>query len=95
MEVSALGRRHDGNTYGRRIGTDKKNTRRNHRPNTTEGYNLYRRMVGYKESRLRFLRAKNVPTNNSLAERLARIFKRKRNQAVVYKKQQEFYIPVR
>lgn len=55
-----------------------------------EGFNLYRRMVEYKESELRFLHDKNVPANNSLAERLARIFKRKQKQAIVLRSNRNF-----
>ncbi len=55
-----------------------------------EGYNLYRRLVEYKESELRFLHDKNVPANNSLAERLARIYKRKQKQAIVLRSSDNF-----
>lgn len=55
-----------------------------------EGYNLYRRLVKYKESELRFLHDKNVPANNSLAERLARIYKRKQKQAIVLRSDENF-----
>lgn len=48
-----------------------------------EGYNLYARMKEYKESELRFLHDRNVPANNSLCERLARVYKRKQKQAMV------------
>ena len=48
-----------------------------------EGYNLYVRLVEYKEAELLFLHDKRVPTNNSLAERLARVFKRKQKQMMV------------
>lgn len=48
-----------------------------------EGYNLYRRLEKYKDSELLFLHDKRVPANNSLVERLARIFKRKQNQMMV------------
>ncbi len=55
-----------------------------------EGYNLYRRLVKYKESELRFLHEPNVPANNSLAERLARVFKRKQKQATVLRSNKSF-----
>ena len=48
-----------------------------------EGYNLYIRLKDYKESELLFLHDKRVPANNSLAERLARVFKRKQKQMMV------------
>lgn len=38
-----------------------------------EGYNLCRRLQEYKESELLFLHDKNVPADNSLCERLARV----------------------
>ena len=50
-----------------------------------EGYNLYKRLVKYKESELLFLHDKAVPANNSLAERLARVFKRKQKQMMVFR----------
>ncbi len=52
-----------------------------------EGYNLYRRLVKYKENELLFLHDKNVPSNNSLCERLARQYKRKQRQAIVIRSQ--------
>ena len=55
-----------------------------------EGYNLYLRLVKYKESELRFLHDKSVPSNNSLAERLARIYKRKQKQAMVFRSDKNF-----
>ena len=55
-----------------------------------EGYNLYLRLVKYKESELRFLHDKNIPSNNSLAERLARIYKRKQKQAIVLRSNRNF-----
>lgn len=48
-----------------------------------EGYNLFVRLKKYKESELLFLHDKRVPANNSLCERLARVFKRKQKQAIV------------
>lgn len=55
-----------------------------------EGYNLYLRLVRYKESELLFLHDKSVPANNSLAERLARVFKRKQKQAIVLRSNENF-----
>lgn len=55
-----------------------------------EGYNLYLRLSKYKESELRFLHDKSVPSNNSLAERLARIYKRKQKQAMVFRSDKNF-----
>lgn len=53
-----------------------------------EGYNLYRRLKEYKENELLFLHDKRVPANNSLCERLARVFKRKQKQAMVFRSQE-------
>lgn len=59
-----------------------------------EGYNLYLylylRLVEYKESELKFLHDKKVPANNSLAERLARQYKRKQKQAIVFRSDESF-----
>ena len=55
-----------------------------------DGYNLYRRLVEFKESELLFLHDKNVPPDNSLAERLARIYKRKQKQAIVLRSDESF-----
>ena len=55
-----------------------------------EGYNLYQRLVKYKESELLFLHEKNVPADNSLAERLARQYKRKQKQAIVMRSDKNF-----
>ena len=52
-----------------------------------EGYNLSVRLKEYKESELLFLHDKRVPANNSLCERLARVFKRKQKQAMVLRSQ--------
>ena len=46
-----------------------------------EGYNMFVRLKKYKESELLFLHDRRVPANNSLCERLARVFKRKQRQA--------------
>lgn len=55
-----------------------------------EGYNLFLRLEKYKESQLLFLHDKNVPSNNSLAERLARVYKRKQKQAIVLRSEESF-----
>lgn len=47
-----------------------------------EGYNLQNRLREYKESQLLFLRDKRIPSNNSLCERNARVYKRKQKQAM-------------
>lgn len=52
-----------------------------------EGYNLAVRLGEYKESELLFLHDKRVPANNSLCERLARVYKRKQKQAMVLRSQ--------
>jgi len=52
-----------------------------------EGYNLFVRLRKYKESELLFLHDSKVPANNSLCERLARVFKRKQKQAVTLRSQ--------
>lgn len=53
-----------------------------------EGYNLFLRLKKYKESELLFLHDKRVPANNSLCERLARVYKRKQKQAVTLRSQE-------
>lgn len=52
-----------------------------------EGYNLFSRLVAYKEHELRFLHDKRVPADNSLCERLARVYKRKQKQAITLRSQ--------
>ena len=52
-----------------------------------EGYNLFKRLRKYKENELLFLHDKRVPANNSLCERLARVFKRKQKQAITLRSQ--------
>ena len=47
-----------------------------------EGYNLFLSLREYNENELLFLHDTRVPANNSLCERLARIYKRKQKQAV-------------
>lgn len=55
-----------------------------------EGYNLYKRLEEYKESELLFLKNKLVPSNNSLSERIARVYKRKQKQAIVLRSLESF-----
>lgn len=50
-----------------------------------DGYNLYKRLIKYKESQIRFIYESNVPADNSICERLARVFKRKLHQAIVFR----------
>lgn len=52
-----------------------------------EGYNLFLRLRKYKNNELLFLHDKRVPSNNSLCERLARVFKRKQKQAITLRSQ--------
>lgn len=53
-----------------------------------EGYNLYLRLKKYKENELLFLHDKRVLANNSLCERLARVYKRKQKQVVTLRSQE-------
>lgn len=53
-----------------------------------EGYNLYLRLKKYRENELLFLHDKRVPADNSLCERLARVYKRKQKQAVTLRSQE-------
>ena len=55
-----------------------------------EGYNLYRRLKEYRESELLFLKEADVPSNNSVCERLARVYKRKQKQAIVLRSLESF-----
>ena len=55
-----------------------------------DGYNLCKRLKEFKESELLFLHDRRVPSNNSLAERLARIFKRKQKQMMVFRSMNNF-----
>ena len=48
-------------------------------------YNLSLRLRDYRESELRFLHDTRVDPDNSLCERLARVFKRKQRQAIVFR----------
>jgi len=55
-----------------------------------EGYNLYLRLKKYKENELLFLHDKRVPSNNSLSERMARVYKRKQKQAMAMRSFKNF-----
>jgi hypothetical protein len=50
-----------------------------------DGFNLKERLREFKEAHLLFLHDKNVPTDNNLAERLLRIFKRKQRQVMSFR----------
>ena len=50
-----------------------------------EGFNLYKRMFGYRDSHLLFLHDRRVPHTNNLAERLLRIYKRKQRQVMAFR----------
>ena len=50
-----------------------------------DGYNLFVRLRDYKDSELRFLCDMRVDPDNSLCERLARVFKRKQRQAIAFR----------
>lgn len=53
-----------------------------------DGYNLYKRLEEYKSNHLLFLHDLRVPTTNNEAERLLRNFKRKQQQAVSFRSQE-------
>jgi len=50
-----------------------------------EGYNLYKRMLEYRDNHLLFLHDKNVSPTNNLSERLLRNFKRKQQQVMSFR----------
>ncbi len=50
-----------------------------------EGFNLNKRLRKYMDSHLLFLHDKNVPSDNNLAERCIRVFKRKQNQVMAFR----------
>ena len=50
-----------------------------------DGYNLSLRLEEYKEHELGFLYDLSIPPDNSLCERLARVFKRKMHQSIVFR----------
>jgi hypothetical protein len=55
-----------------------------------DGYNLYLRLGEYKENELLFLHDRQVPSNNSRAERDARFYKRKQKQMIVLRSRDNF-----
>ena len=52
-----------------------------------DGYNLFLRLRDYKISQLHFLHNRYISPENSLCERLARVFKRKQKQMMVFRSQ--------
>jgi hypothetical protein len=50
-----------------------------------DGFNLKERLREFREAHLLFLHDKNIPTNNNLAERLLRVFKRKQRQVMSFR----------
>jgi hypothetical protein len=50
-----------------------------------DGFNLKERLREFREAHLLFLHDKNIPTDNNLAERLLRIFKRKQRQVMSFR----------
>ena len=50
-----------------------------------DGFNLYKKMLKYRESHLLFLHDRRVPHTNSLSERLLRVFKRKQHQMMTFR----------
>ena len=50
-----------------------------------DGFNLKKRLREFREAHLLFLHDKNVPSDNNLAERLLRVFKRKQRQVMSFR----------
>ena len=50
-----------------------------------DGFNLKKRLREFREAHLLFLHDKNIPTDNNLAERLLRVFKRKQRQVMSFR----------
>jgi hypothetical protein len=50
-----------------------------------EGFNLYKRMLKYRDSHLLFLHDRRVPHTNNLSERLLRVYKRKQKQVMTFR----------
>lgn len=50
-----------------------------------DGYNLYRRLIEYRNNHLLFLHDPRIPTNNNLCERKGRVFKRKQKQVMAFR----------
>jgi len=50
-----------------------------------DGFNLYKKLLKYRNEHLLFLHDRKVPHNNNLAERLLRVLKRKQSQAMTFR----------
>jgi len=50
-----------------------------------EGFNLFKRLLGYKDNHLLFLHDIRVPHTNNESERLLRVFKRKQQQVMCFR----------
>jgi len=50
-----------------------------------DGFNLYTRLLAFRENHLLFLHDRRVSYSNSVSERLLRIFKRKQHQAMTFR----------
>jgi hypothetical protein len=50
-----------------------------------QGFNLYMRLLEYRDCHLLFLHDRRVPPTNNLSERLLRIFKRKQHQVMAFR----------
>ena len=50
-----------------------------------DGFNLYKRMMDFRQNHLLFLHDKNVGPTNNLSERLLRVFKRKQHQVMSFR----------
>jgi hypothetical protein len=50
-----------------------------------EGFNLYKRLLEYRDSHLLFLHDRKVQPTNNLSERLLRVFKRKQKQMMTFR----------
>jgi hypothetical protein len=50
-----------------------------------KGFNLYKKMLRYRDNHLLFLHDRRVPHSNSLAERLLRVLKRKQHQVMTFR----------
>ena len=49
------------------------------------GYNIYKRLIRYRDSHLLFLHDVRVLTNNNLRERKGHVFKRKQRQVMAFR----------
>ena len=50
-----------------------------------DGFNLYKKLLNYKDNHLLFLHDRRVPHNNNLSERLLRVVKRKQAQVMTFR----------